>query len=111
MLRVSVVRAIFNSRISASARRMSKPRAKPPPTAVALRKVRRFMGSSPDGASPAIVALDPACQGCHAPLQRMPLGLLLAIGSGRGPGFLPPTHLPGRPEVVHLPAAGGECHC
>src|SRR6266403_700524 len=47
MLRVSVVREIFSSRISASARETLKPRATPTPlpTAVALRKVRRCMGS------------------------------------------------------------------
>ena len=43
VLRVSVVREIFSSRISAWARERSKPRATPPPTAVALRNVRRFM--------------------------------------------------------------------
>src|SRR5262249_27368467 len=50
MLRVSVVREIFSSRISASARETSKPRATPPPMAVALRKVRRCMGDLHDAA-------------------------------------------------------------
>src|SRR5713101_6336154 len=44
VLRVSVVRAILNCRISARARDMSKPMpTAAPPTAAPFRKVRRFM--------------------------------------------------------------------
>jgi hypothetical protein len=41
MLRVSVVREILNSRISACARDTSNPRAIVPPTVVAFKKPRR----------------------------------------------------------------------
>src|SRR2546425_1214570 len=45
VLRVSVVRAILNCRISARARDMSKPMpTAAPPSAAPFRKVRRFMG-------------------------------------------------------------------
>src|SRR3954469_16155540 len=45
VLRVSVVRAILNSRISARALFRSNPSAAPPPTtAPSLKKVRRFTG-------------------------------------------------------------------
>src|SRR5713226_8661176 len=49
VLRVSVVREIFSSRISARARFRSHPSATAPPTAAAepFKKVLRFMGASP----------------------------------------------------------------
>src|SRR3954453_19709437 len=57
MLRVSVVRAILNCRISARACDRSKPRATAPPTVVALRKPRRVnsTGTSMSGKSERLI--------------------------------------------------------